>query len=76
MDWTDAVAFPFLMDQPVARRIGEILAERFERSSNDKLCRAEKLARLIFPSASKAELLRAREFRRPSSCRFRENRFA
>jgi hypothetical protein len=29
------------MDQPVARRIGEIFAERLQGSSNDKLGRAE-----------------------------------
>ena len=41
MNWANAVPFPFLMDQPVARRIGEILAERFERSSDDEFGRTE-----------------------------------
>ena len=34
-------AFPFLMDQPIARRIGEIFAESFQRSPDDEFCRAE-----------------------------------
>jgi hypothetical protein len=39
MFWANAVALPFLVDQPVARRIGEIFAECFERSSDDELGR-------------------------------------
>ena len=41
MNRADPVAFPFLMDQPVAWRIGEILAERLQGSADDELCRAE-----------------------------------
>src|ERR1700730_7820323 len=32
MNRTDAAAFPFLVNEPVARRIGEIFAESFERA--------------------------------------------
>jgi hypothetical protein len=42
MNRADAIAFPFLVDQPVARRIGEIFAERFERSSDNEFSRPEK----------------------------------
>ena len=42
MDWANAVAFPFLVNQPVARRIGKIFAERFERSLHNELSRSEK----------------------------------
>ena len=47
MNWADAVAFPFLVDQPVARRIGEIFAERFERAANNEPGSAEKLMSIL-----------------------------
>ena len=49
MNRTDAAAFPFLVNEPVARRIGEISAERFQGSSNNELSRAEN--RSVFPRA-------------------------
>ncbi len=42
MFWTNSVTFPFLVDQPVARRIGEILAECFERAARDEFSRTKK----------------------------------
>jgi hypothetical protein len=38
MTRANAIAFPFFMDKPTARRIGEILAEGFQRFADDKFC--------------------------------------
>jgi hypothetical protein len=46
MNRADASAFPFLVDQPVAWRVGEIFAERFEGSSDNKFRRPEKVGAL------------------------------
>src|SRR5881296_454756 len=47
MNWADAVAFPFLMDEPVLRRVGEIFAECFQRTPDDEFGRPKELMSIL-----------------------------
>ena len=38
MNWADAVPFPFLVNEPVSRRVGEIFSESFERAAHNPFC--------------------------------------
>ena len=38
---TNTAVFPALMNEPSSRRIGEVFAERFQRSPDDEFCGAE-----------------------------------